>query len=352
MAGYASKQNYLAGCQVYSVQSKERMNDHKPLLIPMFLCLLATFTAVRPASSEPLSSRVLALYPQEAGELVFVDLREARRSPYFAQMQAQILPPSFKSVAQLAASLGLDFNRNVDRLSWAYVNSHGNAAQSELMGVAEGSFDPEAVSKAVRTHKLTVAHFAGRNLFSMGSSQTGQEFVLAFTEAADCLFGFRADVEHMLTRSAEGGANVLNNDAMRRMVDEVNRDSPIWMVLNGDFTQLGVRQLLAEAIRMPGVDSLSSRVQTATVRVDLDRGLSTRIAARCASAADAMWFSTLLQGALVVERQLQADKSPVMARVIGGSQVQRDQEKVSLDLTVGESDLAALIQNNGLTLHF
>ena len=41
-----------------------------------------------------------------------------------------------------------------------------------------------------------------------------------------------------------------------------------------------------------------------------------------------------------------------MARVIGSSQVQRDQEKVSLDLSVPENDLAALIQNNGLVLHF
>jgi hypothetical protein len=324
----------------------------KCLRMPAFLCLLAVLCAAQPAQSEPLSSRVLALYPQEAGELVFVDLREARRSPYFSQVQAQIMPPSFKSLEQLAASLGLDFNRNVDRLSWAYVNTKGNAAQSELMGVAEGAFDPEAVSKAVRSRKLTVTHFAGRNLFSMGSDQTGRDFVLAFTEASDCVFGFREDVEKMLTRSAQGGANILNNDTMRRMVDEVNRDSPIWMVLNGDFTQLGIHQLLAEAIRMPGVDTLSSRVQTATVRVDLEHGLSTKIAARCASSADAMWFSTLLQGALVVERELQNSKSPVMARVIGGSQVQRDQEKVSLDLNVPESDLAALIQNNGLVLHF
>jgi hypothetical protein len=314
--------------------------------------LLALSGVVRPAQAQSLSSRVLALYPQEAGELVFVNLDQARRSPHFAEVQAQILPQSFRNLEQVAARLGVDFNRNVDRLSWAYVDTNGNAARSEFMGVAEGAFDSNAVGRAVREHKLPATRYAGMRMFSAGSSEDGKEFVFAFTQTSECVFGLREQVQKMLTRSVQGGANVLDNSTMRQLVEDVNRDSPIWMVLNGDFTQLGVRQLLGEAIPRPGVDTLSSRVRTATVRMDLDRGLAAKIAAHCATSADAMWFSTLLQGALAVERQLQNSKNPAMARVLGGSQVQREEDKISLNVTVPESDLAALIQSNGLALHF
>jgi hypothetical protein len=314
--------------------------------------LLSFCWTLRPACAQTLSSRVLALYPQEAGELAFVDLREARRSPYFAQVETQILPQSFRNLEQLAAIMGVDFNHNVDRLSWAYIDKNGHPAQSELVGVAEGSFDPQAVNRAVKQRQLSTTRFAGQRVFSAGTAENGREFVFAFTDTSDFLFGFRGPVQDMLTRAAQGGSNVMNNDAMRRLVDDVNRSSPIWMVLNSDFTQLGVRQLLADAIRMPGMDTMSSRVASATVRMDLDRGLAAKIAAHCATSADALWFSTLLQAALGVERQIQASKNPAMARVLGNTQVQRENDQVRLDVNVQESDLAALIQTNGLLLHF
>src|SRR6266542_3470823 len=172
------------------------MNDliYKRRRTLALFALLALCFCARPARSDVLSSRVLALYPQEAGELVFVDLREARRSPYFSQVQAQLLPPSFKKLEQVAATLGVDFNRNVDRLSWAYVDTNGNPAQSELMGVAEGTFDPESVENALKQRKLRATTYAGTRIFSAGSNDSGREFVLAFTESSDCLFGFRGAV--------------------------------------------------------------------------------------------------------------------------------------------------------------
>jgi hypothetical protein len=304
------------------------------------------------AQAEPLSSRVLSLYPQDVSEIVFVDLREARRSSHFDQMQAQILPPAFRSLERLAANLGVDFSQNVDRLSWAYVNTNGNVTQAELLGVAEGPFDPEALNEAVRTRSLPMSRYAGMRVFSAGTTEAGREFVFAFTKGSDCVFGFREDVQKMLIRSNRGGTNVNDNDRMRRLVDEANHGSPVWAVMNSDFVQLGVRQLLGNAIGMPGLEGLGSRVQTATVTLDLGRGLTAKITVHCATPTDALWFSRLLQAALLVERQLRNSKSPDLARVLGFSQVQREEDRVKLDISVPEKDLAALIETNSLSLHF
>jgi hypothetical protein len=342
------------GRDSFGIKRKEtgKMDRLMNARLTAVIALLGCIGSANVAYGQSLSAPILALYPREAGELVFIDLQEARRSPYFDQVQAQLMPQSFHTLQQVAVTLDVDFNRNVDRLSWAYVDAKGDAAKSEFMGVAEGNFDPSAIARAAKEHTLPVSRYLGMRVFRAGSTDDGREFVIAFTPSDQCLFGYRDDVEAMLKRAARGGANVMNNDTMRQLVDDVNHDWPIWMVMNGDFTQLGMRQLLADAIRMPGVETLSTRVHTATVRMALDRGLAAKIAAHCATSADALWFSSLLQGALVIERQMMSSKNPPMARVLGNSQVQRDEDKVNLDVSVPESDLAALIQTNGLALHF
>jgi hypothetical protein len=59
---------------------------------------------------------------------------------------------------------------------------------------------------------------------------------------------------------------------------------------------------------------LLSRRPVVPPHMYLDRGLAVKVAARCAASADAVWFSTLLQGALLVERQLQNSKNAPPAR--------------------------------------
>ena len=156
----------------------------KPIRTLGLLSLITICWNALPVQAESLLPRVLALYPQEAGELVFVDLRQARGSTYFAQLEAQVLPQSFRDLEQVARTLGVDFSRNVDRLSWAYVDTTGNISQSALMGVAEGSFDPVAVSKIIRERKLPVFRYAGVRLFSAGNTESGREFVFAFTQTS------------------------------------------------------------------------------------------------------------------------------------------------------------------------
>jgi len=271
----------------------------------------------------------MALYPQDVGELVFVDLRQARRSPYFAQLEAQVLPQAFRDLEHFARTLGVDLDRNVNYLSWAYVNTTGNASQSELMAVAEGNFDPEALSKIIQDRNHPAGRYAGARIFSAGSTENGREFVFAFPQSSECIFGSREYVQRMLTRAAEGGSNLMNNDQMRHLV-EVSQDSSIWAVMNGDFTQLGMRQFLGDAIKMAGLDTLSKRVQFATIRMDLDGTLNVKASAHCVTSADALWFSVLLQGALALERQLQYSKNPSTARVLARSQVQRQDDRVTL----------------------
>jgi hypothetical protein len=280
--------------------------------------------AAAPLPAQELPSQVLALYPPQAGELVFVDLQSARRSPHYTRLKEQVLPDRYRELDAWARRLGIDFDRNVNQLSWAFVSS-GDAANSDFVGVAEGSFFLDDIRDIVAKSEIS---------------------------ATDYAFGFREQVMPMLDRNRQGGRSLLDNTQMRDLIADVNRRASIWLVFDGEFTELGVRQFLGDATQIPGAEALAERVQNATLRLELDRGLETNLAARCASSTDAVWFGAFLEAALYFQRQRLNESNPALARILADAQLGRAGDQLTLDLDITESDMPALLQARSFTLSF
>ncbi len=328
--------------------------DSRRTITWMLFTLLGGLAAAwaPPARAQALSTPVLALYPPQAGEIIFVDLQTARRSPHFASLKGQLLPKRFQDLEQLAAHLGVNFDRNVDRVSYAVIGVAGDTDQIELVGVAEGVYNLQETQRAAARSKLGTRAYRDAQMFSLGKNEHGVEFVFAFRDNATCLFGSRAQVEDMLDRAVKGGQSLLDNPEVRSLISEVNNSTPIWMVLNGQFTKLGVLQFLGEGATLPGVDAMAERVRNATVRITLNRSLDSTVTARCATAADATWFSTLLQTAVYFQRQRISASNPTLARVLNDARVDRAEDRVSMAVSIPESDLATLLETRTFTLHF
>jgi hypothetical protein len=313
------------------------------------LCAVLGMAAVAPAQELP--SQVLALYPPQAGELIFVDLQSARRSPHYARLKAQVLPERYRELDAWARNLGIDFDSNVDQLSWAFI-SVGDATNSDFVGVAEGAFFLDEIRDIVADSEITVTNYAGATVYLLGENEAGREFLFAFPDNARLVFGFREQVLPMLDRNRQGGPSLLDNPAMRDLIDQVNRRASIWLVLDGEFTELGVQQFLGDATQVPGAEALAQRVQSATLRMELDRGLETNLAARCASSTDAVWFGAFLEAAIYLQRQRLNESDPDLARILADARLNRAGDQLTLDLDISESDMPALLQARSFTLSF
>ena len=307
--------------------------------------------APAPAQAQALSQSVMALYPPETGEVVFVDLQVARRSPHFNRLKEQVLPERFRDLERLSAQMGVDFNRNVDRISYAFVSTTGDPKDADFVGVAEGAFELREAQRMAATQKLVSSDLGPVAVYVLGRNDRGNEFVFAFRDNATLLFGFRNQVEGMLER-AGAGPSLLDNAEMRDIINDVNRAAPIWMALNGEFTQLAVRQFLGQEASLPGLESMTERVRNATIRITLGQGLNSTMSTRCASATDALWFSGLLQTALYFQRQRLNSENPTLARVIGDAKLERTGERISLAVSIPEDDLATLVNSNSFTVRF
>ncbi len=326
--------------------------------VSLLLGTVLAALAPAPAQAQALSQTVMALYPPETGEVVFVDLQVARRSPHFNRLKEQVLPERFRDLERLSASMGVDFNRNVDRISYAFVSTTGDPKDADFVGVAEGAFELREARKIAAAQKLVSSDIGPVAVYVLGRNERGNEFVFAFRDNATLLFGFRNQVEGMLERAGgpdgvgAGGRSLLNNAEMRDIINDVNRAAPIWMALNGEFTQLAVRQFLGQEASLPGVESMTERVRNATIRITLGQGLNSTMSTRCASATDALWFSGLLQTALYFQRQRLQSENPTLARVLGDAKLERTGERISLAVSIPENDLATLVNSNSFTVRF
>src|ERR1700729_3014442 len=93
------------------------MNLTMLLIVPAVLA----FVSAPAARAGSLSTQVIGMFPQNAGEFAYVDLRQARSLTWFPQLQEQLLPDRLRQFEQFFWSAGVDPNSQVEELAWALV---------------------------------------------------------------------------------------------------------------------------------------------------------------------------------------------------------------------------------------
>src|SRR5271156_3961513 len=98
----------------------------QPLIRKIVLALLAVaaifsaLTAVPTRTSAgSLSTAVIGMFPKDAGEFAYADLKSARKYPWFSQLNEQLLPARFHQFEQFLSSSGVDPNSQVEEVAWA-----------------------------------------------------------------------------------------------------------------------------------------------------------------------------------------------------------------------------------------
>jgi len=316
----------------------------------LFGAFVAVLFAGQRTAAQTLQPQALALYPQQAGEVVFVDLRAARASPHYSEIKAKLLPERLRQLEQFAQALGINFDREVEQLSWASIGPPEGGVQ--LVGVAEGSFSARAIAAKAQAQKLDHSRSGNALVVTVGSNAQGQEFIFAFPDRTTALFGFREAVMQALGRHAQGGPSLADNATLRSVIEEVNGKAPVWVALDRPYTALAFKQVLPQAAGLPGFDTLAGRLESSSLRLDLKTGLEGQAAVRCASSADALALSALVQAGLAYQSYQMSEKNPELARAMKEATVNRQEERVELRMSLREADLVALLQKNNLTLSF
>jgi hypothetical protein len=333
----------------------------RKVIAACLLSIMFVFTP-KPTRGGSLSPDVIALFPKQIGEFAYADLKKARTLKWFPQLQEQLLPARFRQFEKFLAAAGVDPNTQVEELAWGLVaegvtsktEGVGSAAVptgEQTVGVALGNYNPESTEAYFKRQKLPT--FTARNytLYAFGSGSGANDLFFFFIDSSTAAFGQRALLEKMIEVHFGTEESLMRSEKFFPLVNEANGGSGVvWAVLNPAYTRLAMQQLAPEVQQFPEAAKLVTRLQNMIINIDASSGIDGKFQAVCGSTDDANTLGQLLQmGLLYKQYQAKAD-NPDMAQLLTQASVTPSGDRVIVNLSLTDDQMASLIRRNTFAL--
>lgn len=326
----------------------------------LLACTAATLLAPQPARANRLGADIIALFPKEVGEFAYADLKKARTMPWFPQLQEQMLPERFRQFEKFLATAGVDPNTQVEELAWGLVaeaaTSKTEGAGSsdvptgeQIVGVALGNYNPESTESYFKRQKLPTFKARNYTLYAFGTGSGPGDLFFLFIDSSTAAFGHRSILEKMVEVRFGAEEGLLRNDRFFPLINEANGNGIVWAVLNPAYTRLAMQQLAPEVEQFPDAAKLVGRMQNMLININSSSGIDGKFQAVCGSPEDANTMAQLLQAGLLYKRY-QAKDNPDMADMLDKARVLPSGDRVILNLTLTDDQMASLIKHNTFAL--
>jgi hypothetical protein len=326
-------------------------------LVAIAFALSLLLALPKPARADKLSADLIGMFPKDVGEFGYADLKKARTLKWFPQLQEQVLPDRFKEFEKFLASTGNDPNTQVDEIAWALV-AEGMSAKTEgtgsdavpngeeMVGIALGNFNQDSAESYFKKQKLPTASVHGYTLYAFGSGTGASDLFFFFIDASTAAYGHRATLEKMIGVRFGDEDGLMSNDKFYGLVNEANTGSPVWLVTNPAYTRLAIQQLAPEIEQFPEAAKLVTRMQNSIINVEADSGLTATIQAICGSTDDANTLGQLLQAGLLYKKYQAQQNNPDLAQLMDGIRVVPGGDRVTLNMSLSDDQMTALIKHN------
>jgi hypothetical protein len=307
----------------------------------LFAVLLSL--APPPSSADSLSSTVLAMFPKDVGEIAYADMKSARKYSWFPQLRDQLMPSRFRDFEKFLSSAGIDPNTQVDELAWGGINLPKGG--EEIVGVALGSFDPNATEQHFKQQKLPMLDINGYHLFAFGSGSGAGDILFMFIDPNTAAFGHRAALEKLIDVRLGRAESLLDNSKLSPLVNDTNGTGIIWAVLDQHYTHMAMNQLLPQADQFPQASQIMSRMQAMTIAVDADNGVDTHFKAVCSSPADANVLSAALQAGIMYRRYQEGQQNQALSSALDQVRVTPAGDRLNVEIPLSQDQLVSLIRS-------
>jgi len=322
----------------------------QPLIRKIVLSLLAiaamfsALTAVPTRTSAgSLSTAVIGMFPKDAGEFAYADLKSARKYPWFAQLNDQLLPARFHQFEQFLGSSGVDPNSQVEEVAWASI---ANGKGDNIVGIALGNFDPSTSEAKMKAQKVPSVESQGYRMYAYGSGVAAGDILFLFLDSNTAAFGNRASLEKLINVRTGGEANLLTNDTLFPMISEANGNGIVWAVLDKEHTSLAMQQLVPQAGQFPQAAAIMGRIKSMIINIDADdKAIDAHFQAVCASVDDANLLSAAIQAGLMYRRYQEASTNPALAKALDGVGVTPAGDRLKINAPISQEQMTTLIQS-------
>src|SRR5258707_8074814 len=321
----------------------------------------AVLCTAQTSNAQRVGPDTISLFPKNVGEFAYANLKQARSQKWFPQLQEEMLPERFKQFEKFVASAGVDPNSQVEEVAWGLVaegvtdktSGTGSAAVptgEEVVGVVVGSYNPQSTEAYFKAQKLPTFKSHGFTMYAFGSGSGANDLFFLFLDSSTAAFGHRSELEKMLDVRYGGAEGLMRNDSLFSLINEINGTGLVWAVLNPAYTRLAMRQLAPQVQQFPEAAKLITRMQNLLISVQASSGIDGKFQAVCGSSDDANTLAQLMQLAFVYQQYQAKQQNQDLSQLLGQAQVTPGGDRVTLQMSLSDDQMAALIKKNTFAL--
>jgi hypothetical protein len=320
----------------------------------MNLKMLLTVTVLLACALPPaahagsLTTELIGMFPRNAGEVAYADLRQARQLTWFPRLQEQMLPERFRQFEKVLTSAGMDPNSQIEELAWALVPADVTSdttvpSGEEVVGVALGSFWPEKTEAYFKAQKLTVVNVRDYSLYALGGG-----LFFCFIDSNTAAFGQRKELEKLIAVRYGEEQSILNDTELAPLImSQANGRGVVWAVLSAPYARLAMRQLAPQTAEFPQAQQLVSKLRALTLEISAaGTGIQTHFEVLYTSPDNANAFAALLQAGLLYQRYQVANSNPDLAAALSQAEVAPSGDSLDVTLPLTDDQVVGMIQLN------
>ena len=310
------------------------------LMVAALALALAAIVPVLRAGT--LETQVIALFPKDVGEFGYVDMKGAQKYKWFPQLEQQIMPARFRQFETFLKSAGIDPNTQLEDLAFAAIPANDKHPE-EVLGVAEGEFQPDTTEAYLKKLKLPTRKSHGYTLYAFGSGASPYDIFFFFLDSNTAVFGQGDAIDDLISVRVNGDPSLLANTTIYPLINQANGQGLIWAVLDQHYTQLGLKQLLPEVASAQQSPALFEKIKAMIISVDASPDLQTQFEAVCGSPDDANNLGALLQAGILYRRYQASQSNPELAKMLDQATVTPRGDRLDLSFQVSEDEMVKLI---------
>jgi len=308
--------------------------------------VLSSLIVPQAAHAGTVSTAVIGMFPKDVGEFAYADLKSARKYPWFPQLREQMLPKRFRDFEKFLSSAGVDPNTQVEELTWGSIQT---SAGEDVVGVAQGEFDPSSAEARLKGQKITPVDVKGYHLFPFAGGKDAADILFTFIDSNTAAFGTRPGLEKLIDVRTGTIQGLLSDDRIFPLINETNGNGMIWAVLDKNYTHIAMQELVPQANQFPQAATIMDRLQAMTITINADSGVDAKFQAVCGSPDDANLLAAALQAGLMYRRYQEAQAGSALAGALDGVSVAPTGNRLKIDAPVSQDQLLSLIRSGALT---
>lgn len=312
--------------------------------------LVALFRQSSVQALGPSVPQVIALLPENANFVAFVDIRKILYSPVYKTFENEHGDKFTSELQEFIRLTGMDPRNDLESIAFAsFPGPEGSG--NVPVAVISGRFNKEKIN-ALITSKVNpdISQYKGITLYSKRETVTPNEKgsgteVVGFLDDTKMLFGKRAAIEAVVDATKGERAGVVANPAFVRLLNQTSTDGTFWVVgTDVNFLNRFRPQPSKEAKGKAPSQSIFPSVppiENFIIHGDLGSMISLTLRTECSNEKSAQNVNDFLRGIIALGK-LTLEQRPEMAGILGDIQVQMDKKLVSLTIQMPFEDLKKL----------